>query len=100
MVTLGGIDTPDQMFAIRTEGRLFTMLGSRAAVGRALLETDDDAGEVVVIADRLWERVFHRDPGIVGRHVVIADQPHTIVGVMPPTFEFPRRTWRCGLRCG
>lgn len=33
-VTLGGIDTPDQMFAIRTEGRLFTMLGARAAVGR------------------------------------------------------------------
>jgi putative ABC transport system permease protein len=89
MVTLGGIDTPDQMFAIRTEGRLFTMLGARAAVGRALLETDDDAGDVVVIADRLWERVFHRDPWVVGRHVVIADQPYTIVGVMPPTFEFP-----------
>ena len=89
MVTLGGIDTPDQMFAIRTEGRLFTMLGARAAVGRVLLETDDGAGDVVVIADRLWERVFHRDPGVVGRHVVIADQPYTIVGVMPPTFEFP-----------
>ena len=89
MVTLGGIDTPDQMFAIRTEGRLFTMLGARAAVGRALLETDDGAGDVVVIADRLWERVFHRDPGVVGRHVVIADQPYTVVGVMPPTFEFP-----------
>jgi len=89
MVTLGGIDTPDQMFAIRTEGRLFTMLGARAAVGRGLLETDDDAGDAVVIADRLWERVFHREPGVVGRHVVIADQPYTIVGVMPPTFEFP-----------
>ncbi|HEV3198052.1 MAG TPA: ABC transporter permease [Bryobacteraceae bacterium] len=89
MVTLVGIDTSDQMFAIRTEGRLFTMLGARAAVGRALLETDDGAGDVVVIADRLWERVFHRDPGVVGRHVVIADQPYTIVGVMPPTFEFP-----------
>src|SRR6516164_1425869 len=89
MVTLGGIDTPDQMFAIRTEGRLFTMLGARAAVGRALLETDDDAGDVVVIAHRLWERVFHRDPGVVGRHVVIADEPYTIVGVMPPAFEFP-----------
>ena len=89
MVTLGWVDTPDQMFAIRTEGRLFTMLGARAAVGRALLETDDDAGDVVVIAHRLWERVFHRDPGVVGRHVVIADEPYTIVGVMPPAFEFP-----------
>lgn len=89
MVTLGGIDRPDQMFALRTEGRLFTMLGARAAIGRALLDTDDDAGDVVVIADRLWDRVFHRDPGIVGRNVIIADQPYTIVGVMPPMFEFP-----------
>ena len=89
MVTLGGIDRPDQMFALRTEGRLFTMLGARAAIGRALLETDDDAGDVVVIADRLWDRVFHRDPGIVGRNVIIAAQPYTIVGVMSPTFEFP-----------
>ena len=56
MVTLGGIDRPDQMFALRTEGRLFTMLGARAAIGRALLDTDDAAGDVVVIADRLWER--------------------------------------------
>ena len=89
MVTLGGIDTPDQMFVIRTEGRLFKMLGARAALGRALLETDDNAGDVLVIGDRLWERVFHRAPGIVGRQVVIADEPYTIVGVMPPTFEFP-----------
>ena len=89
MVTLGGTDRPEQMFALRTEGRLFTMLGARAATGRVLLDTDDDAGNVVVIADRLWERVFHRDPGIVGRHVIIADQPHTIIGVMPPAFEFP-----------
>ena len=89
MVTLGGIDTPDQMFAIRTEGRLFTMLGARATLGRMLLETDDDAGDVVVLSDRLWERVFRRDPSILGRHIVIADQPYTIVGVMPPSFEFP-----------
>ena len=44
---------------------------------------------VAVIGDRLWDRVFHRDPRIVGRQVTISDQIYTIVGVMPPAFEFP-----------
>jgi len=52
MVTLGGIDTPDQMFALRTAGRLFTMLGARAAVGRALdlFDTHRRGGGVCVLA--------------------------------------------------
>ena len=89
MVTLNAIATPDQVFALRTSGRLFSLLGVRAAVGRSLMESDDDSGQVVVIADRLWDRVFHRDSRIVGRHLTISDEAYTIVGVMPPAFEFP-----------
>src|SRR5215472_3968436 len=64
MVTLNEIATPDQVFALRTSGRLFAVLGAHAAVGRALMEVDDNAGAVAVIGDRLWKRVFHRDPQI------------------------------------
>lgn len=89
MVTLNAVATPDQVFALRTSGRLFSLLGARAAVGRSLMEADDNSGDVVVIADRLWDRIFHRDSRIVGRHLTISDAAYTIVGVMPPTFEFP-----------
>ena len=89
MVTLNAIATPDQVFALRTSGRLFSLLGVRAAVGRSLMEADDNSGDAVVIADRLWDRVFHRDSRIVGRHLTISDEAYTIVGVMPPAFEFP-----------
>lgn len=89
MVTLNGIATPDQVFALRTSGRLFAMLGARPAMGRTLTEADDNSGAVAVIGDRLWERVFHRDPRIVGRTLTISDHVYTIVGVMPPVFEFP-----------
>ena len=89
MVTLGGIATPDQMFALRTSGGLFAMLGARAAVGRTLVEADDNADNVAVIGDRLWERVFHRDAAIVGRRITVAGAGYTIVGVMPAAFEFP-----------
>src|SRR4029077_7755913 len=89
MVTLNTIATPDQVFALRTSGRLFSLLSARPAVGRSLMEADDNSGDVVVIADRLWDRVFHRDSRIVGRHLTISDEAYTIVGVMPPAFEFP-----------
>jgi len=33
---------------------------------------------------------------VVGRAIRVSDEPYTIVGVMPPEFEFPTPTWRCG----
>ena len=89
MVTLNAIATPDQVFALRTSGRLFSLLGVQAAVGRSLMQADDNSGDAVVIADRLWDRLFHRDSRIVGRHLTISDEDYTIAGVMPPAFEFP-----------
>jgi predicted permease len=89
MVTLTGVATPDQVFALRSPGRLFSLLGTPAALGRTLLESDDNSSAVAVIGHRLWERVFHRDPRVVGRQVTLSDQIYTIVGVMPPAFEFP-----------
>src|SRR5580693_1162168 len=74
MVALTGIATPDQVFALRTPGRLFSLLGVRPALGRALMEADDNSADVAVIGDRLWERVFHSDPSIVGRQIMISDQ--------------------------
>ena len=36
----------------------------------------------------LWERRFNRDPAIVGTALVINDEPHTVVGVLPASFDF------------
>jgi predicted permease len=89
MVTLTGIATPDQVFALRTSGRLFSLLGARAALGRRLLEADDRSPNVAVLSDRLWRRLFRGDHGVIGRRIVISDEAFSIVGVMPPEFEFP-----------
>ena len=48
------------------------------------------AGEdVVVLAHGLWERRYAGDPGVVGRTIPIDGVPHTVIGVMPPEFNFP-----------
>ena len=70
---------------------LFEMLGVAPVRGRVFTSDDDkrDAARTVIISDALWSSRFSRDTGIVGRSLVIDGEPFTIVGVMPPSFEFP-----------
>jgi putative ABC transport system permease protein len=54
---------------------------------------DDSSGEhVVVIADALWKRRYAANPGVLGSTITLNGQAFTIVGVMPPGFEFPEQT--------
>jgi putative ABC transport system permease protein len=90
-VTVTGIGEPALVIARRTTTGLFSLLGVRARLGRALEDTDDNpsAPNAAVLSDRLWRRLYHADPGVVGRAIRVSDEPYTIVGVMPPEFEFP-----------
>ena len=49
---------------------------------------------VAVLSHGLWTRRFGRDPGIVGRTIMLDGQPREVVGVMPPAFAFPDRARR------
>jgi putative ABC transport system permease protein len=85
-----GIGEPDQIIAQRTTGGLFSLLGAHAQLGRTLMDSDDElsAPVAVVLSDRLWRRLFRADPNVVGRTMTASDEVCTIVGVMPPEFEF------------
>jgi putative ABC transport system permease protein len=89
-VTVSGIGEPDQIIAQRTTGGLFSLLGVHAQLGRTLMESDDELNAPVaaVLSDRLWRRMFHADPNVIGRAMRASDEVCTIVGVMPPEFEF------------
>ena len=45
---------------------------------------------LAVISDRIWTRIFQRDRGVLGRTLVSANQPFTVIGVMPPHMFSPR----------
>src|SRR5262249_54406060 len=49
-------------------------------------EDRPDTRFVVVISHALWQRRFNFDPQVVGKQLIMNDQPFTIVGVMPPSF--------------
>jgi predicted permease len=90
-VTLTNAGIPDQVYAVRTSPQLFSLLGVRASLGRTLVDADDVANGAnsAVISDRLRKRLFNGDLRVIGRAIRISDEAFTIVGVMPPEFEFP-----------
>jgi predicted permease len=69
-------------------GNYFQVLGVSAVAGRTLLPDDDRAGapRAAVISYAMWQREFGRDPGAVGRTLLVHGQIYTIVGVAPPRF--------------
>ena len=70
---------------------LLRLLGARPHLGR--LFTDDDAqvgaDGVVLLSHDAWTRRFGANPDIVGTIVEVADEPHTVVGVLADGFRFP-----------
>lgn len=70
-------------------GNYYDQLQVRPQIGRAIEPTDDgtpDTGNVVMISDGMWARVFGRSPNVVGKTILLNLVPMTIVGVNPPGF--------------
>jgi predicted permease len=73
-------------------GDFFQTLGVPAPLGRLITPADDvdggkPDGQVVVISDRLWRRVFNADPHVVGTPLHVDHASLTIVGVVPADFH-------------
>jgi predicted permease len=68
----------------------FQVLGVHPAMGRLLAPRDgiDGAPPVIVLSDAWWRRQFNADPKIVGKTLDINHQTVTVIGVLPPSFDF------------
>ncbi|MCF3649576.1 ABC transporter permease [Synoicihabitans lomoniglobus] len=69
----------------------FDAVGVFPALGRDFLPEDDQPGvnKAVIISDALWKRDFGADPNVIERTVNVNGVAGTIIGVMPPKFNFP-----------
>jgi predicted permease len=92
-VNLAGASQP-----LRIDGAVFTvdllpMLGIEPVLGRVFNDEDDREGALatVLLSYGLWQREFGGDAAIIGKTVRLDDKPHTVIGVMPREFNFPRR---------
>jgi putative ABC transport system permease protein len=83
---------PELLGGIRASANLFSLLGVEARLGRTFLPEEDQPGSrVVLISHGLWQRRFGADPKLVGQTLTLNDESHTVVGILPPDFQFPRR---------
>jgi putative ABC transport system permease protein len=71
-------------------GNGFDFLGVPPLIGRTFDATDTAPGapRVAVMSHRAWNRLFAADQGVLGRTMVLNGEPWTVVGVMPPRFEW------------
>jgi predicted permease len=82
----------DQNERVRGElvsGNFFEVLGVRPWVGRLFTQEDDrtpGAHPVAVLSYAFWESRFNKDPNLVGKTILVNEQPLTVVGVTPPGF--------------
>jgi putative ABC transport system permease protein len=81
---------PLKVTGARVSDNLFRTLGASAALGRTIEPGESVAGRdrVVVLSDALWRRRFAADAEILGRAIQLDQQPHVVIGVMAPGFEF------------
>jgi putative ABC transport system permease protein len=93
-LTLGNAGEPERLVGSAISWNLFPMLGVSPTVGRLFRAEEDKPGadRVVLLSDGLWQRRFGRDPGIVGKTLILNELPHTVVGVMGAGFKFPEET--------
>lgn len=69
----------------------FEVAAGRPLLGRLFTTEDmlEYAEPVVIISESLWGSLFAADNNVLGQSLRVNNQPHTIVGVMPDTFQFP-----------
>ena len=92
-INLTGTGDPERLDGQLVSANVFSILGVAPALGRTFLANEDQPGQehVVVLSDRLWQRRFNRDPGIINSNITLNGESFTVVGVMPRAFFFPIR---------
>lgn len=94
-VTMGDSAEVRRIRVLSTTANLFPLLGAEPVLGRTFTADEDmpDVPRVVVLSYGMWQSDFGGATDVLGRSMIIADQPVTIIGVMPAGFAFPQPGW-------
>lgn len=88
-MNLGTSDHAEQAKASHVSKDYFRVFGVSPAIGRTFSDAEDvpHGAEAAVLSDRLWRNRLGGDPQIIGRNIVLNNQPYVVVGIMPKGFE-------------
>jgi len=91
---LTGVKDPVRLVGTEVSPGLFSLLETKPFLGRTFLsdEQSPTRNQVVLLSHKLWQYRFAADPATVGRPITLDGQYFTVVGVMPPEFDFPNES--------
>jgi putative ABC transport system permease protein len=93
---LTGDAEPEAIRSWVVSPEFFEALGAQPFLGRTFLPEEYQPGTaVVVVGYKWWQSHFGGDRNLIGRKLTFNNQPTTVVGIMPPEFEYPpgRELW-------
>lgn len=85
ILLLAAGDETEMLLASPVTQDYFSLLGVRAMLGRASVDTAAGRPQAV-LGYRLWQRRFGGDPDIAGKTVLFSGQAFSVAGVMPEEF--------------
>lgn len=87
---LTGEGEPERLSGVPVSQNFFELLGIQPQLGRLFSEDECkwNGPKAVLLSHGLWRRRFASDPGVVGRKIILNDDPYTVVGVLPGSFDF------------
>jgi putative ABC transport system permease protein len=90
-LNLTGSGEPEEIAAQYATPELFRVLGVRPILGRDMTPEDvvpDAPARVAVLSYGFWKRRLGGDPGAVGKPILLNSVPVTVIGVLPPGFQW------------
>ncbi len=85
-----GAGEPESVRAARVTANFFDVMRARPALGR-VFSAEDEQRPAAMLGYGLWQRRFGGSPAVLGRMLTLDGIGHTVVGVLPPRFQFPER---------
>jgi putative ABC transport system permease protein len=89
--TLTGHGSPQFLIGYAVSANYLRILGVQPQLGRLYTDEEDkpNGPKVVLLSNHLWRATFASDPNILGKTITLDGKPYTVLGVMPPTFDYP-----------
>jgi predicted permease len=84
---------PERIRGAYVSANLFPTLEAQAAAGRVFTDGEQ---RVVVLSDIFWQRHFAGDRSVINQSITLDNESFTVVGVMPPSFQFPHASFVSG----
>jgi len=93
---LTGDGEPERVAAYSVNANFFPVLGAQPVLGRTFSAEEDRPGanKVAVLSYSLWQSRYGGDPRILNRDIQLNGEKHTVIGVMPASFQFFERDVR------